>query len=393
MKSQFSDFKTIIKALIFFFLPLAVIFISPRFPLFQIQIHSYFFHWLVMIIASSLAFYIFYRAYSSYKITKNPPLLAISLAFLTFGISLIFHAVTIPGFPYFFNEVIFDIAEHYGLFIGSLILLGIVFPYNKTIENFFYAYHKILLRGLLAFFVIFFISVIALPPLAEFLGTHIDLPTGITGVAFFLNAIFIFFAHNYKKERGSLSVFLVISFLVLTSVGVIPFFYEEWNILWWFFHLIFIVGFLLMLLGLIKHRSAADFNEVFSHVPISARIILNYFIIFVLGIFTLSYLNYYSAKANISEQLFRDLSLTSKVERENVLNVLEGAKGRAIDFSSDGFIRDASKDIAQGEPEDVASRLSSHLIENKMSLDKDIIGINIINFEGVIIASTVEGEI
>src|SRR3989344_4407026 len=394
MKSQFSDFKTIIKALIFFFLPLAVIFISPRFPLFQIQIHSYFFHWLVMIIASSLAFYIFYRAYSSYKITKNPPLLAISLAFLTFGISLIFHAVTIPGFPYFFNETIFDIAEHYGLFIGSLILLGVVFPYNKTIENFFYAHHKILLRGLPAFFVIFFLSVIALPPLAEFLGSHINLPTGITGVAFFLNAIFIFFAHNYKKERGSLSVFLVISFLVLTSVGVIPFFYEEWNILWWFFHLIFIVGFLLMLLGLIKHRSAADFNEVFSHVPISARIILNYFIIFALGIFTLSYLNYYSAKANISEQLFRDLSLTSKVERENVLNSLEYMKGRTIDFSSDGFIRDTSQKIVNGEmTEENTERLNAHLIKNKMSLDKDIIGINIINFEGVIIASNAEGEI
>src|SRR3989338_4168352 len=228
MKSQFSDLKTIVKALVFFFLPLAVIFISPRFTLFQIQIHSYVFHWLVMVIAGSLAFYIFYRAYNTYKATKNSPLLMLSLAFLIFGMALVLHAITIPGSigsVYLFNEIIFDIAEHYGLFLGSLILLGIIFPYNQKIENFLYSHHRILLRGLLVFFAIFFASVIALPSFAEFLEAHVDLPIGITGVSFFLNAIFVFFSHNFKKERSRSSVFLIITFFLLTSAGVIPFFY------------------------------------------------------------------------------------------------------------------------------------------------------------------------
>ena len=393
MKPLFFDYKTIIKALISFLAPLVAILIFAYSHLSEIKIYSHTMHWLIMVIAGSLAFYVFHRAYNTYKATKNPPLLALSLAFLTFGIALVFHAITIPGFPYFFNEIAFDVTEHYGLFIGSLILLGIVFPYNQKIENFFYAHHKIFLRGLLVFFIIFFVLVIALPPMAEFLEAYVDLPIGITGAAFFLNAVFIFFAHNFQKERGLLSKFLMIGFLILTSSGVAPFFYEEWNITWWFFHLIFIAGFSLMLLGLVKQKSAADFNEVFSHVPISARIILNYFIIFVLGIFTLSYLNYYTAKNHIKDQLFRDLSLTSAVERENVLNALGYAKGRVIDFSSDGFIRDASKEIIKGGGDDIVNRLNTHLVKNKMSLDKNIIGINIINLEGAIIASTIKEEI
>lgn len=392
MKFQFSDSKTAIKAIISFLTPIGAILIFSLSYLSEISVQSHPLHWLIMVIAGSLAFYVFYRAHNTYKVTKNPPLLALSLAFLTFGIALIFHAITIPGFPYFFNETIFDITEHYGLFLGSLILLGIIFPYNKKIENFFYAYHKIFLRGLLAFFIIFFTLVIVLPPMAEFLEAHVDLPIGITGATFFLNAVFIFFSHNFKKERSQLSVFFVIGFLILTSAGIVPFFYEEWNITWWFFHIIFIVGFVLMLLGLKKQKSATDFNEIFSHVPISARIILNYFIIFVLGIFTLSYLNYYSAKANILDQLFRDLSLTSAVERENVLNSLEHVKARVVDFSSDGFIRDSSKEIMNGD-KDIVGKLNTHLVENKMSLDKNIIGINVMDLNGKIITSTAEGEV
>lgn len=395
MKLYISDKGAILRILIAFFAPLAVSVLLSWTRLSESHTYSHLLHALIMVVSGSISFYIFYRAYGIYKATRNPILLSLSLAFLIFGISLVFHAVSIPGLTYFFNETFFDITEHYGLFLGSLILLGAIFPYNKKIEDAFYKYHKFFLYGILLVFLMFFISVLSLPSWADFLARYVNLPVGVTSLAFFLNALFIFGAHDFKKKRNPLSLYLMSGLFILANVGIIPFFYEEWNVLWWFFHFIFVIGYLLILIGLLRTKGdVAEFNKIFAHIPISARIIMNYFTLGVLGIFILGFLNYYSAENGISNQIFNDMALTSRVERENILNFLEYSKGRVIDFSSDGFIRDSVKHIIQnGKAAEIAKQLNIHLIKNKMSLDPNIIGINVLDLNGKIIASTNKEEI
>lgn len=390
MKIRIPDKSAIVKIFIAFFAPLAISILLFQTRLIEVKIDSHLLHALIMVVSGTISFYIFYRAYRIYKSNKSPILLSLSIAFLIFGISLVFHAVSIPGLTYLFNETFFDITEHYGLFLGSLILLGIIFPYNKKIEDFFYKYHKIFLYSVLLIFLIFFVFALAMPSWADFLEMYVNLPIGITSIAFFLNAIFVFGAHDFKRKRNPLSLYLMSGLFVLANAGIIPFFYEEWNVLWWFFHFIFIVGYLLILIGLLKTKeNISEFGEIFAHIPISARIIMNYFTLGAIGIFTLGFLSYYSAERSILNQIFNDLALTSRVERENILNFFEYSKGRVIDFSSDGFIRDSvDMMIKNDKTTEVADQLNPHLIANKMSLDPSIIGINILDLDGKVIVST-----
>lgn len=382
--------KITLSAITAFLTPLGALFILQTF-FSDIYIRNHILHSSVMAITGLLSFYIFWRAYKTYNANKgdSTPLFLLSLSFLTMGAVFIFHAIAISDI-YIFSETIFDIFEHYGLFFGALILLGVLFPYNQNITRAIYASRKIFLFSLVIFLAIFSILVVFSTPVAEFLSTHINLAIGLTGISFFVNALFLLLSHDYNRKSDRLSFYLIIGFLILTSSGIVPFFYKEWNAVWWFSHIIFIAGFIFTLVELFKQkRTEVSFGEVFSNTPLGAKIILNYSVTIILGIFILSYLNYYSAEKNLKNQLFHDLALTSAVEKENVLGFLDYTKSRAVDFSSDGFIRDSAKQIInEKNTAEIAENLNAHLVKNKMSLDKGIIGINVLDLNGKIIAST-----
>ena len=88
--------------------------------------HSHLAHSILLIITCAIAFYTAYLADQAYLKNRDPRVFIISLAFYVFGLSFLSHAVSIPDWQ-FFNEAIFDITEHYGLFIGAFILFALVF--------------------------------------------------------------------------------------------------------------------------------------------------------------------------------------------------------------------------------------------------------------------------
>ena len=113
------------------------------------------------------------------------------------------------------------------------------------------------------------------------------------------------------------------------------------------------------------------------------------------GIGTLSYT---SARKAINQQAVEDLVLVSEVAEGSLYAFLRGIEGRAIDFASDGFIRDSVEALAGLAPNDprFASRqktLNDHLKRNKQPLDKTIGLVMVIDPDGKVLAATDEDEI
>lgn len=117
-------------ALIAFLLPfLGFIFIF-RSNLVEIFYHNHLTHFVLLIVTSLLAFYTSYFAYKAYDRSQDFRIFAIALAFYTFGFVFMLHAISITDLA-LFNEIIFDVTEHFGLFFGALILLGFLLPLQR----------------------------------------------------------------------------------------------------------------------------------------------------------------------------------------------------------------------------------------------------------------------
>jgi len=74
---------------------------------------------------------------------------------------------------------------------------------------------------------------------------------------------------------------------------------------------------------------------------------------------------------------------------------MNGKRGRAVDFSSDGFIRDSLELISEGGwfQSDAVSNLNMHLKDNKKTLDPHIAAIAVVDLKGEVVSSTNEAMI
>lgn len=101
------------------------------------------------------------------------------------------------------------------------------------------------------------------------------------------------------------------------------------------------------------------------------------------------------SEESLKKQVFEDLTVLAETEEGFILTFLEQVKGRAVDFSSDGLIRDYAEKIitAKSQPKDIVNALNIHLRNNKQSIDHTILGILIVDATGKVIASTDEKEI
>lgn len=104
---------------------------------------------------------------------------------------------------------------------------------------------------------------------------------------------------------------------------------------------------------------------------------------------------YLSASKAIKQSIIKELVLTADESKEHIQLFLEAKKGRTIDFSSDGFIRDCTEEITgkESRKEYYANTLNNHLITNKKSLDPGILEIFVADFNGKVVASTNEDHI
>src|SRR3989304_2644570 len=95
---------------------------------------------------------------------------------------------------------------------------------------------------------------------------------------------------------------------------------------------------------------------------------------------------YHENKLLLSAQVLADLTVVADAYEGKVYQFLEMSKRRAEDFSSDGFIKDELKRITAGEGSSAA--LNMHLVRNKLSLDRQIRAIQVIDLKGRVAAST-----
>ncbi len=95
---------------------------------------------------------------------------------------------------------------------------------------------------------------------------------------------------------------------------------------------------------------------------------------------------YFQNKKTLEGYVLDDLTQLSETYEGQVFQFLEMSKRRAIDFSSDGFIRQELAGITKKGG--ASAPLNDHLAKNKLSLDKSIRSIHVLGLNGRVVAST-----
>jgi len=91
----------------------------------------------------------------------------------------------------------------------------------------------------------------------------------------------------------------------------------------------------------------------------------------------------------LKQHALSEMKSIAESKKHHLLSYIDAKKGRTIDFSSDGFIRDSVEMIFHKEAQsDTVSRLNWHLAANKMPLDPHISQIDVVSIDGKIISST-----
>ncbi|MCK5461071.1 PAS domain S-box protein [Candidatus Gracilibacteria bacterium] len=344
----------------------------------------------------SLSFYISRVASLGYKKNKDVRLFFLSLAFHVIGFVSFLHALLL--IPFFeIHKSVFAVWEHVGFFFGALVFLGFfIAPKNiKNIERdknkaFFLATFLILW----GFFILVF-----LPEIAKAIELKINIFIGITGFLFALVSL-VFFIRFYYQTRVRILIHLFSGFAILMSTGVIPFFYEEWNIVWWYYHMLSLLAFVVILFGITRSgKQDGGFSLVISDVPFFYRISTKLMVLTIpLSLFPLiSFFSYsfYLYEDSLENRVKQDLELLAEFKEKQVLTYFERMGDRVVDLSSDKFIGDVLSSMESASEEDlfVLEETLNDYLTRQLVRNSNIYGINIINTEGMVIASTEEGEI
>jgi signal transduction histidine kinase len=102
-------------------------------------------------------------------------------------------------------------------------------------------------------------------------------------------------------------------------------------------------------------------------------------------------LYYFNARNTIERQTLDWLTAVAESRKVHIISFLDGKKGRVVDFSSDGFIRDSLEIISlRGILSYAVSDLNRHLKVNKKTLDSHIMSIAVLDINGRVVASTTE---
>jgi len=97
----------------------------------------------------------------------------------------------------------------------------------------------------------------------------------------------------------------------------------------------------------------------------------------------------------VRKNIFDQLEIAADELHNNVRIFLSGKQGRTVDFSSDGFIRDCTEEIARKDSrrEYYINALNNHLVTSKKPLDPDILDVFVIDLDGKVISSTDVGQL
>lgn len=338
-----------------------------------------------------------YLALRKYKETKDPPWLFLILANSISAIYFFLHALVVPDFL-IFSEALFDIFEHYGLFLGGIALLIGVFFHTKDKDR-LYHFHKRIISGWIAGNLLFVAFFTAWPRAQDILYSWVDYATGVSGVFLLLSALFFF--RRFYVSREQLNIYVANGLLILVASTILPFFYEEWNLVWWSNHSLFLLGNIAIFVGFIADhkREVGKKGDIAKQIPFYRRVRFKLAVlILILTTVPLSLLGVYGSyitEQSLRKQAISALEIMVKANDGHVDRFLQLLERTAVNFSSDGLIRQLSENASlhPEEASESATLLNRHLIENKLPLDQHLVGINILDTSGKVISSTYGTEI
>jgi len=122
---------------------------------------------------------------------------------------------------------------------------------------------------------------------------------------------------------------------------------------------------------------------------IKGKLILFTLCISLIPISIITTVYYLNARSTLKTQILQQLTAIAESKKIHALSFMAAKRGRTIDFSSDGFIRDSLETIVQsGTQGDAISNLNNHLNVNKKPIDPQIMEIAVIGLDGIVVSST-----
>lgn len=241
--------KILIISFASFFIPFYVFIALMNTYLSRVYYTNILAHSALLIVICSTAFSISYFYYINYAKNKDLLFFIIALFFKIIGLAMFFHAITIPTF-YFMNEHIFDVTEHFGLFLASLILMALFLPVNYAGDFIYNNKRKILVFCALTM-ILGFISLLFSIGLTDKFYKDVNDFIFLSGVLLLVGAI------GFLKKRARMAEYVSFPYLiagltVLVNAAIIPFFYKEWNVVWWYFHIVIFLAEIVIFIGILK---------------------------------------------------------------------------------------------------------------------------------------------
>jgi len=234
-------------------LPLAglvLLLAQPRLDLHWEHHPSHF--WLVLMTAA-VSFVLAYVTNAAAGTHRDARVLLVSLAFLASAGFLGLHALATPGVLLAGSNTGFAIATPIGLVIGSLFAAASASPLAGPRASAVLRRRSPLLAGLLALMIVWgVVSLAGLPPLdgapavGEAAGALIAL--SLMGAALYGAAAWRYIGF-WARRGGVVTVAVAIAFVLLAEASIAVAFSRNWQLSWWEWHVLMLLGFGAIALG------------------------------------------------------------------------------------------------------------------------------------------------
>ncbi|MDE2216812.1 MAG: PAS domain S-box protein [Planctomycetota bacterium] len=126
---------------------------------------------------------------------------------------------------------------------------------------------------------------------------------------------------------------------------------------------------------------------------LTTKLLLAFVLTAIIPVIVFYSVNYRHTKQALKNEMLNNLTFVAEAQEGFIYSFLDAIKNRAIDFSSDGFLRKCVEEMRKLDANDVRytrlrKALTAHLRLSKKPLDKNICGICIVDLNDKIITST-----
>ena len=121
---------------------------------------------------------------------------------------------------------------------------------------------------------------------------------------------------------------------------------------------------------------------------IRQKLLIAFLVATTVPIILIGTFNFYNSRNALRESVSSGMNVIAEFKEGQVFFYLETIKTRAIDFASDGYIRDNLEKIVESNSVSTTEALKAHLIKNKKILDPSIIHIDLVDMDGDILVTT-----